>query len=120
MALIDILRAGVATVDKVTKSVQPTVRHAAWREEDQDGEGYAGAPSFVERKAVVERNERIIRTTSGQLVASKHKITFVGPVTVDTRDTIVLPSGQTGPLLAVETFPDAGKGGALITEVWQG
>lgn len=120
MALIDVLRSGVATADKVTKSVQPTVRHSAYKPAQQDGEGYAGPPSYVSRAAVVERKERLIRTASGEYVMSKHKITFVGAVEVDTRDRILLPDGTSGPILEVASFPDAGTGSVLITEVWQG
>lgn len=128
MSLDAIVRAGLATAKKITADLQVDVTHAAWTGVD----GYA-LPTFasaITRKAIVERRQRIIRTTSGETVMSRATVLFLEPIKkngasgrtepIDPRDVITLPDGTTGPIVDVNGLMDPTTDRPYYAEVFIG
>ena len=128
MALDTILRSGIATIKKVTDSLQPYVTHKAWK--GQDGYGAPIYNSPVQRKAIVEKKVQMRRTESGELVLTTATVMFIEPVPplgaadrsepVDPRDVIILPDGSTGAIVNVSGFVDRVTGRPFYSEIWLG
>lgn len=121
MGLLDTVRSAVAVADALTRDLQATVVHtAATLPQDARGEPTAPA-SPVSRPAIVEMKQHVVKTTGGQMVTSKAKVTFLdAAVVVGLLDKIVLPDGTTGPILDVEGFVDRGTGRPILNEVYLG
>lgn len=74
----------------------------------------------VNRKAIVEKKRRVIRTLSGQFIETQAKITFLSSsVVIGAHDKLVLSDGTTGPILSSEGFVDEGNT-QILTEVFLG
>lgn len=112
MGLATTLRNAVAVASRVTGGsggVQCDVTHEAWT--GRDGYGKPTYASGKTRKAIVERTQRMIRTTGGNDVLSRARITFLDIIKangatgrtepIDPRDRFTLPDGTTGPVLDV-------------------
>lgn len=129
MGYEDIIRNGVATADRLTKSLQPRVKLRRW----QSGGGYEGekfaAPIYV--RAIVNMELRDHHTGSGQVIATRAHIMVlerigregnVGRIEpVDRRDEITLPDGSTGPIVEVGgpgIDPDTNL--PYLVEIWIG
>ncbi len=109
MGLDDILRNGIALAHRITGDLQVQVQHSAWIGTDVYGKNtYAAA---VDRRAIVDYKQRLTRQLNGQEIVQVATITFLEPIEdngaegrrepVDTRDRMVLPNGQTGPIVEV-------------------
>lgn len=113
-----ILRSGLATAHRITGSLQATVQHERWKSID----GY-GLPTYaraIDRTAIVEKTQKLIRTAGGAEVMAKTRLTFLTPLSdldtgstitgrqhpTDVRDRITLPDGTTGPILDIEGMTD--------------
>ena len=119
MGLADVVRSGVAIANSVTKTLQATVTHKQWIG-PSDGYGTETYLDAVERTALVEFKQKMIKTGSGQLVMSRATVTFLEPIPpigagvdgrqepIDSRDIITLPDGTTGPILDISGFVDSG------------
>jgi hypothetical protein len=127
MGLLQTIRGAVKTTDRVVKSLQPTVVFE--RALSSDGAGAVTYSSPVNLKAIVEDKQEIVRTLSGGLSQSKTHITFldVASVAIATggqgikeSDRITLSSGETGPILSISGFIDAGTGQPVAPEVYLG
>lgn len=129
MGLLDVIRNAVSIADSVTKDLQPLVLHKAWIGEKGDGTPRYH-PEAHQRAAIVEKSTRVFRSTSGEMVHARHRIAFLYPIPpcgepgrrepVDERDLLVLPSGDSGPILHVEEFIDRVTGRGILTQVWLG
>jgi hypothetical protein len=118
MALDDILRNGVSLANTLTNSLQTTVSYEAYSSQDSFGDiTYAAA---VNVKAVVERKSAQRHTSSGQIIATKARITFLTPQTIDIRDKITLSDGTTGPIVDIVGVEDSNTTKPYATEVWLG
>lgn len=127
MSILTILRNGVATVNKVTKSLQAKVSYERFMTSDLFGtEQYAPA---VLLDAIVDWKQKQVRTQTGVLSVSRAAITLIditqlmaatGGHGVDDKDIFTLPDGTTGPILDMSGFIDAGTGLPLATEVYIG
>lgn len=127
MSLLDVLRAGVAVADLITKPLQPTVTYERYLSESGDGsKTYAG---IVLLYAIVDWKQKQVRTMSGILSVSRAAVTFLDITTlalatnnegIGDNDRIVLPDGTTGPILDMSGFIDSGTGHPIATEVWLG
>lgn len=110
MGLADIVRSGVATINKVTDSLQGQVTIKPWVAQDVNGTPTYGAIKKV--KAIIELGEKSLKTSSGVSVDIQAKITFLKPIKangaagrvepIDDRDVITLPDGTTGPTIVGE------------------
>jgi hypothetical protein len=120
VGLNDIIAAGVAIADSVTKSLQVTVTHKPWASTDSRGKHSYGAA--VARKAIVERLNKLIRPDAGDgserlESVPTFKVTFLIDVVVTNRDSIVLADGKTGPILGIKTVDNPSTGRGYVTEV---
>lgn len=134
MSLIQALRAGVKTLNAVTKSggLQALVefRHFVYVDE-YGNKTYLpaiGQPA-AQLQAIVDWKQRQVRTTTGILSVSRASVTFLDVAAlaaatnnegVADEDIIVLPDGTTGPILDMSGFIDGGTGQPLATEVFLG
>lgn len=134
MSLASLVRNMVAVANDVTRDLQMPVTHLAWIGEDGYGDptydvatlGADGGPLM----AVVEQALQQHRLPTGQAVETKAHLVFVQPVPpngtsgrqepFDTRDSITLPDGTTGPIVDIKGPYDPGTGRPFITEVWLG
>jgi len=115
MGLLD---SAVAIADKITQGLglQAVVSHQAVTSIEGDGNRvYAAA---VLRPAVVVKKQRLVKTTSGEMVMSQAYITFLNPVVIGQYDRITLPDGTTGPILNTEGF--IASVNPILTEVYLG
>jgi len=130
----DVIRAGVATANGITKSLHAPVIHRAWTGQDPYGESTYAPPSVgadgQTLRGLVEIKQTSRTMPNGQMSQSKAYVMFIEPVPVngapgrtepiDTRDYIELPNGMTGPILDVEGLVDADTHEPYFTEVWLG
>ena len=129
MSLLDVLRTGVKIADDVTKPLQATVSFQRYT--GSDGYGTPTYAAAVDLKAIVDWKQKQVRTPSGVLSVSRASVMFLDIVAlmsatngegVNDSDRIVLPSGDTGPILDMSGFIDADSatGTPVATEVWLG
>jgi len=105
----------------VTNSLglQATVTHESYAGQDGYGKRLYGPP--VSRLAVVEMKQKSVVTAAGELEMSQASVLFLDPaLTVTTDDRIVLPNGNTGPILTIEGFIDPESGGPVLSQVYLG
>jgi hypothetical protein len=118
MGLDAVLRSAVATAKSATSALQVVVSHAAYSSMNAYGERvYAAA---VDRDAIVEWKQRLVTTTDGREILSVCTVTFLEDVVVDVRDKLVLPGGQTAPLLAFKGVLDPTTSRPYATECYLG
>jgi hypothetical protein len=129
MALVDVIRGGVAIAASILASVKGDVVHQAWT--GQDGKGTDTYASPVTLKAIVDRTRKQKFTTTGKLVTVAATLTFIDPIAdttatdpamprnnpIDPRDLLTLSDGTTGPILSVGGVEDAGTQRGFINEV---
>jgi len=127
MALLQTIRGAVKTANKVVKDLQSVTTFE--RALSSDGAGAVTHAASVTLRAIVEDKQEIVRTSSGQLSQSKTHITFLDVAAVSAAtggqgikesDKITLPSGETGPILSISGFIDAGTGLPVASEVYLG
>lgn len=127
MGLLATIRSGIKTADKIVKDLQPVVIFE--RDIGSDGAGAITYASPVNLRAIVEDKQEIVRTLSGGLSQSKTHITFLDVAAVSAAtggsgfkesDRFTLPSGETGPVLSISGFIDAGTGLPVAPEVYLG
>lgn len=127
MSLLDVLRTGVKIADGVTKPLQATVSFQRYTGSDSYGTPtYAAA---VDLRAIVDYVSKQVRTPEGILTVSRASITLLdiaavvaatGGAGIDNNDKFVLPDGDSGPLLDIRGFVDAGTGHPIATELMIG
>lgn len=120
-SLADLVRNAVATADILISSLQVVVSHSHYS--GQDAYGSVTYLPSVPRRAVVDMSSQQLRTSSGELVRVKARVTFTQPLNppVDSRDRIILPDGSTGPIVNVEGgVVDPLTNRPFETEVWIG
>ena len=127
MSLLDVLRAGVAVADSVTKPLQAYVIYHRFLGSDAYGAPVFAAP--VQMKAIVDYVSSQVRTPEGILTVSRASILLIDVkevlkatdnVGVDNGDRFFLPDGDTGPILDIRGFVDAITGIPVATEVMIG
>lgn len=132
MSLLDVLRSGVAVANNVTQPLQATVTYRRYVGEDYQGTVTFSPPtssSPISLKAIVERKQRNVKSTTGELITSQASVMFLdiaalnaatGGNGIGIYDQITLPDGTTGPILNTSGFVDAGTGHMIATEVYLG
>lgn len=118
MGLADVVRNAVKVADNVTRSLQATVTYTPVTGYDAFGAPVYGVP--VAKLAIVEKRQRLIRTTQSNEAMSQAYVAFLQPTTINELDKIVLPDGTTGPILNWTGFVDAGTGQPYYAEVYLG
>ena len=148
MALVDIVRSAVATVNRVTESMHGDVRHAAWRGQDIAGRPIYGrresgidvygfdpvAPLVSDPRSAIIEVKQSIREVGGRVVITHAHLIFLSPFApdampafpdprvnpVDPRDWFVLPDGRSAPVVDVAGFIDSTTSAPFFVEVWLG
>lgn len=127
MSLLTAVRSAVAVADKVARPLQSTVSYRRWT--GQDGNGDATFATAVDLLAIVDWQQRQVRTITGLLSVSRAAVTFLdaaalsaatGGAGIGDDDVIVLPDGTTGPILDMGGFVDPGTEIPIATEVYLG
>jgi hypothetical protein len=104
MALDDIIRSAVATVNSVTTSAQVTITHYARTGQDKYNKpAYAAG---VARLAFVVKKLRQIVTKDGDSGVSQAQVVFTYPVAIAKEDKLVLPDGTTGSIIDIDGVYD--------------
>jgi hypothetical protein len=126
MSLLDVLRSGVKTLDKITKPLQAMVMYQRATTNTGYGINYLAA---VPLKAIVDYKAVQVRTREGTLTVSRAIITLLDVAAVKTAtaglgigndDIFTLPDGDTGPILDIGGFVDAGDTSLIPTTVMLG
>lgn len=128
MSLLDTLRLGVKIADRVTKPIQGTVMYSR-AVADTSGYGDFTYPTTVPLRAIVDFARKQVRTRDGVLTVTRATIDLldVAEVAAATNgegigndDKFVLPDGDTGPILDLSGFIDAGTTQPIATTVMLG
>lgn len=126
MSLLDVLRKGVKIADRVTRPLQATVQYQ--RAIGNSGYGPTHAAP-VPLRAIVDYKAVQTRTVEGTLTVSRAVIMLldIDAVVAATSgegigndDIFTLPDGDTGPILDIAGFIDAGTGHPIATEIMLG
>ena len=124
MSVLSALRSGVKVADAITKPLQATVRFQ--RHLGADGYGTQTFANVVKLRAIVDYTAAQVRTQAGVLTVSRATITLLdivaivaatGGIGFENDDKFTLPDGDTGPILDIRGFVDAGTGHPIATEV---
>lgn len=126
MSILTALRSGVAIANKVTKPLQSVVMYARKTSDGGFGPVYAAA---VPLHAIVDYKTAQVRMKDGTLTATRSVVTLLdinevvaatAGLGIDNDDIFTLPDGDTGPILDISGFVDAGTGHPIATEVLLG
>jgi hypothetical protein len=105
-----------------TESLQVAVTYKALVSTDATGEKVFGGP--VSRMALVQEGKRIVTTQDGRTVPIRAIVTFFPeadgeePPAIGPHDMIVLPSGNSGPIVEVKDTLAAALGAVFVRTVW--
>lgn len=128
MSLLDALRAGVKIADSVTKPLQAEVTYER-AAVDSAGYGDLTYSAPVKLRAIVDFARKQVRTPSGELTVTRATIDLLdvaavvaatGGLGIGNNDRFTLPDGDTGPILDISGFIDAGTGQPVATTVMLG
>lgn len=123
-----ILRKGIKTADKLTKSAQAEITYRAWESETNFGViTYGTAKKY---RVILDLKNFEMKDPAGRELLVVAYIAFIYPVTpngatgrvepIDERDEITLPDGSKPKIVVVSGFVDSGTGNPYFHEVWLG
>lgn len=115
MGLDDLVRSTVALASSVTRDLQVEVLYEAFQSADATDKPTYG--SAVKKLAVVEKSQRMVRTTTGEEKVSRASVTFLVPFAINPRDRITLPDGMTAPILEIKGVYDPDTDEPYCSEV---
>lgn len=127
MSLLDALRAGVRIADGITKPLQATVIYE--RVTAVSGSGDRTYASPVQLRAIVDFTRKMVRTPAGEMTVTRATIDLLDIDAlvaatdgegVGNNDKFTLPDGDSGPILDISGFVDAGTGHPIATTVMLG
>ena len=127
MSLLTALRAGVAVANTVTRPLQAIVTYERELGADAYGQRTFAAP--VGLHAIIDFKAAMVRTKEGILTATRSTVTLLdineviaatGGMGIGNNDRFTFPDGDTGPLLDISGFVDAGTGHPIATTVMIG
>jgi hypothetical protein len=127
MSLLDTLRSAVKIADKVTKPLQATVIYERLQTGDGYGAGTFGSPVLL--RAIVDFKRVQVRTRAGLTTVTRATIDLLdidavvaatGGAGIGNDDKFTLPDGDTGPILDIGGFVDAGTTHPIATTVMLG
>src|SRR5678815_2631883 len=128
MSLLDTLRSGVALADKIVKPLEATVTYER-AQDPPSGYGDIVYEPPVQLRAIVDFARKMVRTQAGELTVTRATIDLldidaVVAVTsgegIGNNDRFTLPDGDSGPILDISGFIDAGTGHPIATQVMLG
>lgn len=127
MGLLNVLRSGVKTANKVTADLQSsfTFRKAL----SSDGAGGMTYGDPVSIPAIIEDKQEEVRTLGGEISQSKTHITVLDVAKLSAatngegikeQDEIVLANGEIGQILSISGFIDRETELPIVTEIYLG
>lgn len=128
MSLLDVVRSAVKIADQTTKSLQATVMYERYTG-SSDGYGTPLYVTAVPLRAIVDFTSKQVRTRDGILTVTRATIDLLdvaaivaatGGEGIGNDDRFTLPDGDTGPLLDIGGFIDAGTGNPVATTIMLG
>ena len=132
MSLLDVLRAGVKVADTVTKPLQGQVEYHRYTGQSGTGVRTYTPPlgtRTVLLDAIIDLTQKSVKSFSGELEVCNAMVMFLNVAQVadatndngiGADDVLILPNGQTGPILTLQGFMDAGTSQPIATEVYLG
>jgi len=131
MALDSLIRKGVKIIDKQTKSVQSTILHKQWVDQDGFGNPVYDPPEGIRRKAILDDRYQLKTMSDGQTIAIGATLLFLEYIPpqgsdkrsvepLDPKDVIVLPDGSENSIIKVFGLEDPEKNRPFALEVWLG
>lgn len=126
MGLLNIVRLIPKIANKVTRDLQPVVMYARKTSNGAYGPVFAAA---IPLHAIVDYKTTQVRTKDGTLTATRSVLTLLdinevvaatSGLGIDNDDVFTLPDGDTGPILDIDGFVDAGTGHPIATTVMLG
>lgn len=127
MSILDAVRAGVKVANKVTQPLQATVTYQ--RALAGDGYGSFTFDSPITLRAIVDFGRKQVRTKEGMLTVTRATIDLLDVAAVvaatngegiGNNDIFTLPDGDSGIILDISGFVDAGTGHPVATTVMLG
>lgn len=128
MGLESVIRSAIATASSVVDSLKADVQHAAWIGADSYGEARYAAR--VTRPALIEYKQRALRSSNGEVIVARAKLTFLDEVPsngavgrrepIDARDEILLPDGTSATIVSIDGLVDPGTGKPYFLELYLG
>lgn len=129
MNLAQILAAGVAEIDRQTKSAQPQVQWFAWTGDDPYGSSTYTDRGFIE--AIVDLTSEDRTSPSGQVLRTGARIVIPRPLDpvgglpernepIDMRDVFILPDGTSGPIVEINGFVNKETNSPYFADIWLG
>ena len=121
MSLRPSIRRAVRVARRSVRSIEVLVRH-----DFGVTRSASGAITYQHselRRAIVEPTTQIFRDAAGSARASRASVTFLYYCKVDLNNLILLPSGETGPILRISegvADPENVGGGGFITRLLLG
>lgn len=125
VSLLDVLRSGVAIADGITKPLQAVVTY----ERETPGPYGPTYAAPVQLHAIVDYKAVMVRSRSGEMSATRATITLLnvaeivaatGGLGVGNDDKFTLPDGDSGPIIDITGFVDAGTTNPVATTVMLG
>lgn len=128
MGLLNILRSGIKTANKVTRDLQCVV---VYQKAVPDGLGYGNFtyPTSANLHAIVDYTARQVRGRDGVLTISRATVDLLdidevrsatGGEGIRPDDRIILPNGDTGPIITTTGFLDRETETPVVTTVMLG
>lgn len=127
MSLLDVVRSVPVIANAITRPLQPVVSYK--RLISIDGEGEKNYAAATPLHAIVDYASKQVRTSSGVLTVTRATIDLIditevvaatGGAGIGNDDVFTLPDGDTGPILDIAGFIDAGTGHPVATRVMLG
>lgn len=118
MGFLDLVRSGVSLANTLTADLQAAVSHEAYV--STDGAGRRTYATAVSRNAIVIRKQKLVRSTTGELVMSQAQISLLAPTVINELDKFTLPDGTSGPIIATDGFVDRGTTHPVLTQIYLG
>lgn len=127
MGLLNVLRSGVKTANKVTNDLQSSFTFRKYLSSDGAGGVTYGSPVSI--PAIIEDKQEEVRTLGGEISQSKTHITVLDVAKlsdatngegVKEQDEIVLANAEIGTILSISGFIDRGTELPLVVEIYLG
>lgn len=132
MGLLDVVRSGVKVADGITKGLQGQVEYHRYTAQTGTGTRTYVPPlgtRTVLLDALVDLSTRSVRGPDGEFMVCSALVMFLnvaqiaaatGGAGIKDEDVLILPNGQTGPIVALKGFMDAGTSQPIATEAYLG
>lgn len=129
MGLLNVLRSGVKTANKVTADLQSSFMFRKYLSSDGAGGVTYVNETPISITAIIEDRQEEVRTLGGEISQSKTHITVLDVAKLSAatngegikeQDEIVLASGEIGTILSAGGFIDRATNMPIVTDIYLG